>query len=99
MGWFHDIDFQLILGSAFVQRSLAMKKLIYQDPKRPYISFRSVVIVDQSLWTHVYRTSHRDVSKELFGPDSKAKVSNFEISFLDEDIGQFQISVNNKIFA
>lgn len=76
-----------------------MKKLIYQDSKRPYVSFWSVVIVDQSLWTHVYRTSHRDVSKELFGPDSETKIGNFEVSFFDEDIGQFQIPVNNKIFG
>lgn len=45
MGLLNYIDLELFFALAFVQRSLAMQKLINHDSKGPDISFGPVVVV------------------------------------------------------
>lgn len=59
-----------------------MKKLINDDSKSPYISFRAVLIVNHALRTHVNRTTDIEIFKLVFVFYSKTKVSYFSSSIL-----------------
>lgn len=75
-----------------------MKKLINDDSESPDVCFWSVLIVNETLGTHVNGTANIEVSEFFFVFDSKAKVSNFGISVLGQkDIGQFKVPVDYRI--
>lgn len=72
-----------------------MVELVNEDPKGPDVSFGPIYIVNESLWAHVEGTTDSDISESMLSLDGKAKISQFEIAVLNEDIGHFNIPVND----
>ena len=76
-----------------------MQKLIYHNAKRPYISFWPIIVIYQTFRTHINGAANGYVGKERFGPDWKPKVSDLVIVIGKENIGDFEISVDDKILV
>ena len=72
-----------------------MKKLVNNNSESPDIRFWSVLIMNETLRTHINGASNVEVFEFVFVLDSEAKVSDFCISVLGEkDVRQFKISVD-----
>ena len=76
-----------------------MQKLINHDTKWPYISFRPIIVIYQAFRTHINGAANGYVGKERFSPDWKPKVSDLVIVIGKENIGDFEISVDDKILV
>ncbi len=75
-----------------------MQKLVNQNSKGPYIGFRSIIVIDQAFGTHVNGAADWNVCKQRFGADGEPKVGNFVILVAEENVGNFKVSVDDKIF-
>ena len=81
-GRFQHFPFEFNLSLTGFQWSISMKKLINDDSKSPHISFRTVLIVNHALRTHINRTTNIEIFKLVFVFYSKTKVSYFSSSIL-----------------
>ncbi len=94
-----DIHFELIFGFALVKRGLTVQKLINHDSKGPYVGFGSIVVVNEPFWTHIDGTTDRNVGKEGFCANCKSKVCDFVGVIIEENVGNFKVSVDDKILV
>lgn len=72
-----------------------MHKLIDQNSERPYISFWSIEIVDESFWTHIDGASDGYILENLVCLDGKAEITEFITVLLDKNIRYFKITVDD----
>jgi hypothetical protein len=72
-----------------------MKKFIQQNAKSPNISFRTIVIIYQSLGTHIHGTANTDIFEAGFSFDSETKISYLIVVLADKNVGYLEISMNN----
>ena len=74
--------FELGLSFTGFEWSISMKKFIDDDSKSPYISFRTILVVNQAFRTHVDGTPNVEIFELVFVFYCKTKVSNFSSSIL-----------------
>ena len=74
-----------------------MKQLVDQDAKGPHISFGSVNVMNETLGTHVQRTTDTDIPEGVFGLDREPEVRYLKGMVSDENIGDFDVPVNNPL--
>jgi hypothetical protein len=72
-----------------------MNKFVDKYSKGPYISFRAIEIIYESLRTHINRTPNGDIFENRIGFDSKTKVAKFISVLMDKNIRYFNITVDN----
>ena len=97
--FFENINFELILGFTLVKRGLAMQKFINHDSKGPDVGFGSVVVVNEAFWAHVDGAADGNVCKEGLGADCESKICNFVVAISEKYVGDFEVSVDDKIFV
>ncbi len=76
-----------------------MQKLINHNAERPDIGFGSIVVIDEAFRSHVNWTADRYVGKKRFGPDGESKIGDLVVVVGKENIGNFEISMNDKILV
>jgi hypothetical protein len=74
-----------------------VQQLVDENPKRPDIGFGAVDIVDEAFRTHVDRTPDGHIPEGGLGLDGESKVSQFELSVGDEDVGDLDIPVDDAV--
>ena len=76
---------------------MSCKHFIENHSYSPYITLTTVVILVQSLKGHIDRRSHIIIARffNISIPYSKSKISYFYFTFIEEDVGRFQISMYN----
>lgn len=88
---------KLFFGSAF-PRGSSGKHFVQNDAHCEYVGFVGVIISGEGLQRHVKWGTDVDSVFELeFSFDSKAKVSNFPLVADSQDVGWFEIAMNDPL--
>lgn len=74
-----------------------MKQLVNKNSKGPYITFRAIDIMNESLRTHIHRAPYSDISKSIIGFNGKSEVCKFEGIVSEKDVRGFDISVDDSL--
>ena len=72
-----------------------MDKLINEYSKRPDICLGTIKIIDKPLWTHIDWTTNSNIFEYLIRFDGETKITKLVSVLMNEDIGNFQITVDN----
>ncbi len=83
--WFQYLLLEFNFSCTILQWSISMKKLVNNNSQSPNISFWSILVVNQTLRTHVNGTTDIEVFEFFFIFDCKSKVGNFGTSVLGKE--------------
>lgn len=72
-----------------------MEHLVQDYPKGPDIGFQRVLAVDETLRGHIDGRAYAQVSKGGFALNSETEVSYLCHSVFEENVGSFDVSVND----
>lgn len=77
-----------------------MVQFVDENAKCPNVTFGAVKVMNESFWAHVERASDMHIFEVVLVFDGEPEVCQFELLLLvDEDIGQFEVSVDNRFLG
>jgi len=88
------------------ERSIAMNDLVDEDSEGPYVSLRAVDVFNETFRRHVDWTPNINVLKPipkssiaLLRPFCETKIGDFGDTFVEKDVRNFEISVNDRLLC
>ena len=72
-----------------------MNQFVDEYSKGPNIGFRTIEIINQSLRTHINRTSNSHILENFVSPDGEAEIAEFISVLMDKNIRYFKITVDD----